>query len=63
MTQQQTELAVVAVEMILRHGVPAFMQAMQTMQTDNPSLEQIRALKERLKTPESYFDHGDDTNA
>ncbi len=62
MKDAQKELAVVAVEMILKHGVPFFMQAMRDLQTDNPTIEQIRALKGSLKSPESYFDQGDDTN-
>lgn len=63
MKPEEKELAILAVEMIIKHGVPAFMQAMSSLQTDNPTIEQIRGLKSSLKAPEDYFDHGADTNA
>lgn len=57
-TPAQTELAVFAVETILKNGVPAFMSAVRTLQTDEPTLEEIRALKGRVADPESYFGEG-----
>lgn len=55
MTPQQTQLAITAVELILTHGIPVFMTAMSTLDHDNPTLEEIRALRTAVKDPESYF--------
>lgn len=54
-TTPTIELAAFAVEMILTHGLPMFMATVQTLGTENPSLEQIRALRGAIKDPASYF--------
>ena len=56
MTPADKEMAVVAVEMIIKHGAPVFLEAVRTLQMDNPTIEDIQALREQVKDPESYFE-------
>jgi hypothetical protein len=58
-SKEKTEMAIVAVEMILKHGVPVFMSTIRTLKTDNPTIEEIRALRDQVKDPASYFDKED----
>lgn len=55
MSPADKEMAVAAVEMIIKHGLPVFMKAVRTLKTDDPTIEDIQALKEQVKDPESYF--------
>jgi len=43
---------VAIIELLLEKGVPAFVKLMGTLQTDNPTADEIRALK--VKMPEEY---------
>lgn len=54
-TPEQSQLAILAVELILTHGIPVFMTAMQTLKTAQPTLAEIHALRDAVKDPESYF--------
>lgn len=51
---EQTQMAIFAVEEILKNGVPAFLTAIRTL-SDDPTIEEIRALRDALASPESYF--------
>ena len=57
---EQTQMAIYAVEEILKNGVPAFLEAISALSA-NPTLEEIRALRTALASPESYFEPHKDT--
>ena len=57
MSPADKEMAVVAVEMIIKHGLPVFLGAVRTLEMDDPTVEDIQTLKEQVKDPESYFNN------
>jgi len=52
---KKVEFTLLMTELILRHGVPAAIQAVQAFKTNDPTIEEICALKYRVKDPEDYF--------
>jgi len=54
LTEAEAALAIAAIEKILAYGVPAFINAVQGWQVENPTVEDILALKIEGKT-EDYF--------
>jgi hypothetical protein len=57
MDAKSVEFTLVMTELILRHGVPAAISAITALRTEDPTLEQIKALKRHVKTPASYFEN------
>jgi hypothetical protein len=55
MDSKKVEFTLVITEMILKYGVPAAVQAVQSFSTTDPSIEEIRALKLLVKDPKHYF--------
>jgi hypothetical protein len=55
MKQEEKQLAIVAVEMIIKYGVPAFIGGIRSLRTNNPTVAEIRALRDTIKAPEEYF--------
>ncbi|MFA5391837.1 MAG: hypothetical protein WC331_10510 [Candidatus Omnitrophota bacterium] len=51
-----SEIAAVAalLELTLKYGVPAAVEMIKTLQTDNPTAEDIRALAPRVPHPDTY---------
>jgi hypothetical protein len=62
-TPQQTQLAIILVEMILTRGIPVALQAIATLKSDEPTLKEIRALRGAIKDPASFFANDDLTLA
>jgi len=54
MDKEEYLFALTLTQMILEYGVPAVIQAIQTWEIDEPTVEDIRALK-ITKKPEDYF--------
>lgn len=48
-----TELTIALIELIIRYGPTAAINIIKGLETDNPTPEQIRALK--VNSPEHYF--------
>ena len=49
-----TELTIALIELLLKVGPQVFVGIMKAMETDEPTVEDIKAL--RVKTPEEYLD-------
>lgn len=49
----ETALALSLIELILKYGPSAAVRLIRTLKTDNPTPDEIRALK--VDEPESYF--------
>lgn len=43
-------------ELIFKYGVPAAMDIVSTIDSDKPTLADIQALKNMVKSPESYLE-------
>lgn len=50
------EIAAIAalLELILKYGLPAVIEMIKALQTDNPTAEEIRALALRVPHPDTY---------
>lgn len=50
------EIAAVAalLELILKYGLPAALEMIKALETDNPTAEDIRALAPRVPHPDTY---------
>jgi len=48
-------LALTIGELILKHGIPAALNIIKAWDVENPTSEDIQALKLKVKDPESYF--------
>jgi len=53
--KEEAQVAMALIGMILEHGVPAAVKVMKDLKVENPTLEDIEALKARVPRPESYF--------
>ena len=49
-----TELTIALIELLLKVGPQVFVGIMKAMETDDPTVEDIKTL--RVKTPEEYLD-------
>lgn len=58
MDNKELEFVSVIVTLLLKYGLPAVIEAIQTMQVVDPTLEDIRALKCRVKHPDEYLGNG-----
>ena len=45
-------------ELVLKHGVPATINIIKDFGNENPTLEDIVALKDKVPPPETYFETG-----
>jgi len=54
MTPAEIALATAVLELILKYGAPAAIEMIRTMQTDNPTADDIRALTTRVAHPDTY---------
>lgn len=56
MDAQEKQLAIDLIGLILNVGVPAAIKAMQQIELSHePTVEEIRALSDKLKDPKSFF--------
>jgi hypothetical protein len=55
-TQANLEFVIIIGELVIKYGIPAVIKLIKLWQVDNPTLEDIRALKTLIKPPEEYFD-------
>lgn len=55
MTGMEISAALVILELILKHGVPAAISIIKTIESDEPTLQDIIDLKDRIKKPGDYF--------
>ncbi|MBI9092287.1 MAG: hypothetical protein JEZ12_23990 [Desulfobacterium sp.] len=53
---QAIELGLAIGELILKYGLPAAMDIVSTLKSDQPSLAEIQELKTMVPAPGSYFD-------
>lgn len=49
------ELILTLTELIARYGIPAALKAIATLRSEEPTIEEIKALRHKVKDPESYF--------
>lgn len=56
MTGLELQAALTIIEFILKFGVPTALSIIKTIEGDAPTLEDIIALKDKVKRPEEYFD-------
>ena len=57
-TEDRIAVGLAILELILRYGVPLALEMIKTLQTDNPTSEDIRALASRVPHPDSYEEGG-----
>lgn len=58
MDNKELEFVSAVVTLLLKYGLPAVIEAIQTMQVVDPTLEDIRELKCRVKHPDEYLGNG-----
>jgi hypothetical protein len=49
------EFVLLAISLIKDYGVPAFVNIMKSWDVENPTIEDIKALKLKVPPPEEYF--------
>ena len=56
--EKKVELALIVSisELVLKHGVPLALQLVKDWNVENPTLEDIEQLKNRVPRPSTYFD-------
>jgi hypothetical protein len=49
------ELILTVTELIAKYGIPAALRVLGTLNSDEPTIEEIVALRHKVRDPESYF--------
>lgn len=47
-------------ELVLKYGVPGALEIVRAWDVENPTLEDIEALKKKVPRPETYFEPSED---
>lgn len=58
MSNKDLEVTLAIGTLILKYGLPAALEMIQTWQMDCPTLDDIEALKYMVRPPETYFKEG-----
>jgi len=53
-TEDRIAVGMAILELILRYGVPLAIEMIKALETDNPMVEDIRALALRVPHPDTY---------
>jgi len=53
-TEDRIAVGMAILELILRYGVPLALEMIKALETDNPSVEDIRSLAKRVQHPDTY---------
>ena len=56
-----SELLMAVAILIIKYGVPATIAIIKEWDVDNPTIEDIKALKEMVPPPETYFEEPEPT--
>lgn len=57
----EAEAIAAIADLVVRHGVPAALRIIRAWPVKEPTVEDIRALREMVPPPESYFEDHQDT--
>lgn len=49
------EFLLMIADLVIKHGVPATIRLIKAFEIEDPTLEDILALKDQVPPPESYF--------
>lgn len=52
---------IVILELLMKHGIPGVVKIIKLWNVDDPTLEDIQALRLLIKPPEMYFKEPDDS--
>ena len=53
-TEDRIAVGMAILELILRYGVPLAIEMIKALETDNPSVEDIRSLAGRVQHPDTF---------
>ena len=56
MSEKNIKLALVIIELILKYGAAAVVSLIKGWEVENPTIEDIEALGQRVPRPETYFE-------
>ncbi len=54
MKKEQLEFITIIIGLIMQYGIPAVLAGIASLQKDEVTLEDIKALKDLIKPPEDY---------
>ena len=52
---------IVIMELLMKHGIPGVIKIIKLWSVEDPTLEDIQALRNLVKPPETYFETSDDS--
>ena len=51
----EAQFIILIAQMVVEHGIPAVIKAIQAWQVESPTAEDFEQLKEIVKDPDAYF--------